>query len=67
MESTIIEEKPTYYTPSDVVFLCRRFGARSLVTSSRPPGAPWVLYDEPRHGKGYMAADLDEWRAHTGQ
>jgi hypothetical protein len=66
MENTE-KEKATYFTPSDVVMLGRRFGARSLVTSSRPPGMPFMVYDEKTHGKAYMAADLDEWRAHTGQ
>ena len=63
MENKITEEKPVYFTPSDVVMLSsKRFPAKSLVTSSRPPGLPFVLYDPAKHGVGYKAGDLDERR-----
>jgi hypothetical protein len=56
-------DKQTYFVPTTVIYRCKRFFAKSLVTSSRPPGMPFELYDPAKHGVGYKAGDLDELSA----
>jgi hypothetical protein len=55
-------KKKIYYTGISVVYLSTRLQPRSLVASSKPLPAPFVLFDPQRDGIAYFAMDADSRR-----
>jgi hypothetical protein len=62
MENETEGKKKVYYTGISVVYLSTRLQPRSLVASSRPLPAPFVLFDPAVHGIAYFSLDADRRR-----